>query len=124
MRFLMFEYLIICVVFQQLQVVKSYDKLVRIAFDSNCRCFVCSGMDLSKWRELVETKGVPADMAKFTSHMQSHSLPNSVIIDCTASARVAEKYYEWVKKGIHIITPNKKANSGPFDQVLLSSPSQ
>jgi len=77
------------------------------------------GLDLSKWRELIELNGVPADMKKFTAHMQSHSLPNTVIIDCTASARVAEKYYEWVKKGIHIITPNKKANSGPFDQVLL-----
>jgi homoserine dehydrogenase len=79
----------------------------------------CRGLDLSKWRELIETKGVPADMSKFTAHMQNHSLPNSVIIDCTASARVAEKYFEWVKRGIHIITPNKKANSGPFDQVLL-----
>ena len=78
----------------------------------------CSGLGLSNWRELVET-GIPADMSKFTAHMQSHSLPNTVIIDCTASARVAELYYEWVKKGIHIITPNKKANSGPFDQVLL-----
>jgi aspartokinase/homoserine dehydrogenase 1 len=71
---------------------------------------------------LVETKGVPADLSKFTAHMQSHSFPNSVIIDCTASARVAEAYYDWVKKGIHIITPNKKANSGPFDQVLLAPP--
>ncbi|KAG0616791.1 hypothetical protein M758_5G142100 [Ceratodon purpureus] len=84
--------------------------------DSNIMYLDESGLDLSNWRELLETKGVPADMAKFTAHMQSHSLPNTVIIDCTASARVAEVYYDWVKKGIHIITPNKKANSGPFDQ--------
>lgn len=58
-------------------------------------------------------------MLKFTAQMESHSLPNSVIIDCTASAKVAEMYFQWVKKGIHMITPNKKANSGPYEQVLV-----
>jgi len=75
-----------------------------------------SGVDLSKWRELLDLQGEPADMLKFTAQMESHSLPNSVIIDCTASAKVAEMYYQWVKKGIHMITPNKKANSGPYEQ--------
>lgn len=78
----------------------------------------CRGLDLSKWRELIETQSIPSDMSKFTAHMQSHPLPNSVIIDCTASAKVAESYHDWLQKGIHVITPNKKANSGPFDQVL------
>lgn len=82
-------------------------------------CLSCRGVDLSKWRELLDLQGEPADMLKFTAQMESHSLPNSVIIDCTASAKVAEMYYQWVKKGIHMITPNKKANSGPYEQVLV-----
>ena len=83
---------------------------------------------MSKWRELLDGKGESADMAKFmTSVKENHSIPNTVIIDCTANAQVAEHYYQWLKKGIHIITPNKKANSGPFDQVItltFNSPSQ
>ena len=74
---------------------------------------------MSKWRELIEKEGVAADMSQFTAHMQSHSLPNTVVIDCTASAKVAEAYHGWMKKGFHIITPNKKANSGPYDQVNI-----
>ena len=38
--------------------------------------------------------------------------PGSVIIDCTASDEVADHYETWMKMGIHIVTPNKKLNSG------------
>lgn len=34
-----------------------------------------------------------------------------VIIDCTASLTIAKKYIEWMKNGIYIVTPNKKAFS-------------
>jgi aspartokinase/homoserine dehydrogenase 1 len=81
--------------------------------------WICRGLDLSKWRELLEGEGEPTDMVKFMVHVKdNHFIPNAVIIDCTASAHVAEQYYKWLKKGIHIITPNKKANSGPLDQVM------
>lgn len=40
-----------------------------------------------------------------------------MIVDCTADADVAQHYEEWLRMGIHIVTPNKKANSGPLDQV-------
>jgi aspartokinase/homoserine dehydrogenase 1 len=75
---------------------------------------------LSKWRKLLAEKGEAADSAKFTAHVKdNHFIPNTVIIDCTASAKVADNYFQWLSKGIHIITPNKRANSGPFDQVNL-----
>jgi homoserine dehydrogenase len=40
-------------------------------------------------------------------------------VDCTADTSVASHYYDWLKKGIHVITPNKKANSGPLDRVVI-----
>ena len=43
--------------------------------------------------------------------MRADYLPHSVIIDCTASATVAGRYAEWLGAGIHVVTPNKKANS-------------
>ncbi|CAM6119312.1 unnamed protein product [Calypogeia fissa] len=78
-----------------------------------------SRLDLSKWKELYSEKGEKADMAKFTSHLHNnHFVPNKVIVDCTADADVAKNYLQWMKKGIHVITPNKKANSGPLDEYL------
>ena len=37
-----------------------------------------------------------------------------MIIDCSSSERVAGQYKDWLKRGITVVTPNKKANSGPL----------
>jgi bifunctional aspartokinase / homoserine dehydrogenase 1 len=37
-----------------------------------------------------------------------------VIIDCSASEYIASRYADWLARGIHVITPNKKAFSGPY----------
>lgn len=49
--------------------------------------------------------------------MKTNYFPNTVMIDCTASATVASFYQRWIRQGMHIITPNKRANSGPLDYV-------
>ncbi|KAJ6744685.1 hypothetical protein OIU79_030916 [Salix purpurea] len=76
-------------------------------------------IDLSNWRELVKDKGEVADLEKFTQHVHvNHFIPNTVLVDCTADSSVASCYHDWLRRGIHVITPNKKANSGPLDQYL------
>ncbi|KAL5571776.1 hypothetical protein UlMin_021373 [Ulmus minor] len=78
-----------------------------------------SGIDLSTWRELLKQKGEAAEMEKFVQHVRgNHFIPNTVLVDCTADSAVASHYYDWMRKGIHVVTPNKKANSGPLDQYL------
>jgi bifunctional aspartokinase / homoserine dehydrogenase 1 len=42
-------------------------------------------------------------------------LPHAVILDCSASATIADQYPRWLAAGMHIATPNKKANSGPLE---------
>ncbi|RWR83943.1 Aspartate/glutamate/uridylate kinase [Cinnamomum micranthum f. kanehirae] len=77
------------------------------------------GIDLSKWRELQKEKAEVADLEKFVQHVHGHqSIPNTVLVDCTADSNVADHYYSWLCKGIHVVTPNKKANSGPLDRYL------
>ncbi|KAG2634191.1 hypothetical protein PVAP13_2NG221500 [Panicum virgatum] len=76
-----------------------------------------TGIDLTQWKELLRKEAEPADLANFVRHMSdNHVFPNKVLVDCTADTSVASHYYDWLKKGIHVITPNKKANSGPLDQ--------
>jgi hypothetical protein len=60
----------------------------------------------------------PADMSAFADHLASHYVPNQVIVDATASEQPALHYMEWMQKGLHIITPNKKLNSGPLERYL------
>ncbi|KAK8973964.1 hypothetical protein V6N11_046924 [Hibiscus sabdariffa] len=77
------------------------------------------GIDLSRWRELLKQQGQVADLEKFTQHVHgNHFIPNTVLVDCTADSNVASCYHDWLRKGINVITPNKKANTGPLDKYL------
>lgn len=70
---------------------------------------------LTKWKEVFDQKAKPLDMDHFIKHVHADYYPHTVLIDCTASNEIAKKYTQWLKQGIHIITPNKKANTLPFD---------
>lgn len=62
-----------------------------------------------------------ADLGKFVQNVHgNHFIPNTVLVDCTSDSGIASHYYDWLRRGIHVITPNKKANSGPLDQVALN----
>ncbi len=72
------------------------------------------GINLAEWPEQFASQGVPADLARFLEHVRVDYLPHTVIVDCTASQAVAAHYAQWLAAGIHIVTPNKKANSGEY----------
>ncbi|MBC7983912.1 MAG: bifunctional aspartate kinase/homoserine dehydrogenase I [Candidatus Obscuribacterales bacterium] len=75
---------------------------------------------LHRWREVVKSEGLAMDMTRFAEHVHADHLPHAVIIDCSASAEVAKHYPAWLAAGIHIVTPNKKANSSElslYDQL-------
>ena len=44
--------------------------------------------------------------------MQANHLVNPVLVDCTSAENVASQYVEFLAAGFHIVTPNKKANTG------------
>ncbi|MBS0375001.1 MAG: bifunctional aspartate kinase/homoserine dehydrogenase I [Proteobacteria bacterium] len=71
-------------------------------------------IDPARWSQSFDA-AVPADLGAFARHVNAEHLPHAVIIDCSASAEVARHYHEWLAAGIHVVTPNKKANSGPYD---------
>jgi aspartokinase/homoserine dehydrogenase 1 len=67
------------------------------------------------WRAALESRGTAADLAAFVEHVRVDYLPHTVLVDCTASAAVAAHYADWLAAGIHVVTPNKQANSGPLE---------
>jgi aspartokinase/homoserine dehydrogenase 1 len=73
-------------------------------------------IDLDRWAQLLEEKGEPVDLEKFAAHCQADYIPHTVLIDCTASTEVAARYRDWLSRGIHVVTPNKKANSGALPE--------
>ncbi|MGD9599049.1 MAG: bifunctional aspartate kinase/homoserine dehydrogenase I [Steroidobacteraceae bacterium] len=71
-----------------------------------------TGVSLGHWREELASGAQPADLTRFVEHVRVDYLPHTVIIDCSASPEVAARYRDWLAAGVHVVTPNKKANSG------------
>lgn len=69
-------------------------------------------IDLAGWESDFERSAVELDLVDFERHINPDHLPHAVIIDCTASEAIAAHYAGWLERGIHVITPNKKAFSG------------
>ncbi len=70
-------------------------------------------LQLTEWRTLLAS-GPSTDLQRFEAHIHAQHLPHAVLIDCSASAAVAEQYPRWLAAGIHVVTPNKRANSSDW----------
>jgi aspartokinase/homoserine dehydrogenase 1 len=90
------------------------DLRVRGIAGSNRMLLEEGAIDLERWPQRLAEGGEALDLDKFVAHCQADYIPHTVIIDCTASAEVAGNYRDWLARGIHVVTPNKKANSGPL----------
>ncbi|MGB5247107.1 MAG: hypothetical protein WBN34_11210, partial [Woeseia sp.] len=69
-------------------------------------------IDLANWRSELDKSTMASDLDRFVEHINADHMPHCVIIDCTSDGAVAGRYAEWLERGIHVITPNKKAFSG------------
>ncbi len=87
------------------------DLRVRGIMRSKQMCLSDQGVSLENWREQLAAHSQPIDLKRFTAHVRVDYLPHTVLIDCSADAEVASQYRDWLAAGIHIVTPNKKANS-------------
>jgi len=90
------------------------DLRLRAVMTSRAMALSDSAIPLDAWREALR-EGLPPDMLRFEDHVNAEHLPHAVILDCSASDEIAEQYPRWLSAGIHVVTPNKRANSGPLD---------
>ncbi|HLQ09748.1 MAG TPA: bifunctional aspartate kinase/homoserine dehydrogenase I [Steroidobacteraceae bacterium] len=87
------------------------DLRVRGVLGSQRMLLADPGLALGEWRARYRDNGTAGEVTRFVEHVRVDYLPHTVLIDCTASAAIAGRYAEWLAAGIHIVTPNKKANS-------------
>ncbi|MGD8339628.1 MAG: bifunctional aspartate kinase/homoserine dehydrogenase I [Gammaproteobacteria bacterium] len=90
------------------------DLRVRAIGTSRRMCLGQSRIELGDWRGRLDA-GEAMSIEAFADHVQADYLPHAVLIDCTASQEVADRYLDWLGRGIHVITPNKRAHSGPIE---------
>lgn len=72
------------------------------------------GIDLDNWQDRLGNEGQAMDRHKFLEEMVTMNLRNTVFIDSTASAEIAELYKEVLESSISVVTPNKIACSSDY----------
>jgi len=90
-------------------------------------------LNIAEWEKRLSSKGKsPAEFLKelkdgdyevsdknfdgLEEFMNTKRIPYKVLIDCTASEEVAALYPKWLRKGVNVITPNKRAGAGPMER--------
>jgi len=89
-------------------------RLVGLA-NSRHMLFDSEGIDLNNGISRLQTQGIPSHPGLFKQKILELNLPNSVFVDCTASDEVAALYHDLLLASVAVVTPNKKANSGPYE---------
>ncbi|HVF35698.1 MAG TPA: bifunctional aspartate kinase/homoserine dehydrogenase I [Candidatus Saccharimonadia bacterium] len=87
---------------------------VRAIADSRHMLLAERELALGGWRAALDASHDPADLEAFAEHVRAPHLPHAVIVDASASDAVASHYPKWLAAGIHVVTPNKHAGSGPM----------
>jgi homoserine dehydrogenase len=87
-------------------------------------------LDLKEWQSIFDSNGSIDSNNKHVQvedcgnldlfiaelyHLCNGHQATLCVVDCTSSLEVAEKYAEWLQKGLHVVTPNKKAFSATME---------
>src|SRR5699024_4596616 len=73
------------------------------------------GLDFKDWSEGVKD-GKEMKFDHFLADAQKLNLPNSLMVDCTASIEISDCYSDILESSFSLVTANKKANSGPMER--------
>ena len=76
--------------------------------------FNAEGIDLTTYREQLASNLITSSPNSLIA-----SLPNSVFVDCTASAEVADTYLSLLQNNISVVTANKIAASSAYSHYQL-----
>lgn len=93
---------------------RGIDLRVRAIMNSSRMLIHDRHLDLDYWKDGLTGSGSSSNLDDFVNHVQASHLPHAVIIDATASSEVPRHYTDWLSRGINVITPNKKGNTGSF----------
>lgn len=77
------------------------------------------GINLNDYREKLDSEGVTTNPCQIAEKIVSENIFNSVFVDCTASAPIAELYERLLAHNVSVVTANKIAASSSFEHYSL-----
>jgi aspartokinase/homoserine dehydrogenase 1 len=101
---------------QQEKLLKEKHLKIKLTGVANTRkmLFNREGIVIANYREVMDIEGEVSSLSGFVEAIRKMNIYNSVVVDCTASDLVAEKYKEILESNISIVTANKSAASSAY----------
>ncbi|MCL1077722.1 bifunctional aspartate kinase/homoserine dehydrogenase I [Parashewanella spongiae] len=98
---------------KQAQMLKAQNITVRVCGIANSTKMLLNaeGIELSKWPLLLNESQQISNIPEILNWICDQQLLNPVLVDCTSSSKIAEQYVDVLEAGLHVVTPNKKANT-------------
>lgn len=99
---------------------KEKNLTMRIVGMANTRKMLLNpeGIPLDNWEEKLDLDGETVNLSEFFEDMQALNLSNSVFVDSSADKNIIQYYYPILDSNISIVTPNKVANSGSYEEYV------
>lgn len=97
---------------------KQIDLRVTGLFNSKHCLLNRDGLNLTEWREQIKYSEQNYTLDYIIKFAKDNRLLNPILVDCTSSNEVAEKYADLLANGFHVVTPNKKANTSSMAYYL------
>ncbi len=110
------------------QIAKQQDKLLKeknlklnvVGISTSRRAvFKRDGIDITRFRELLETEGIDSNPEILKENILNMNIFNSVFVDCTASKEIADLYADLLANNVNVVAANKIAASSDYDSYLL-----
>ena len=101
---------------QQEKLLESHSLKINVIGISNSKkmLIVQDGIDLSNYKEELNTSGEKIDIDLFIQKMKYLNQRNSVFIDCTANENIASRYKNILESYISVVAANKIACSSEY----------
>ncbi|WP_285164676.1 bifunctional aspartate kinase/homoserine dehydrogenase I [Shewanella goraebulensis] len=101
---------------QQAAMLKEQHITMRVCGVANSRKMLLNsdGVDLANWQALLADCDMQYDLTELFAWGKEQQLLNPVLVDCTSSELVSDRYVDAMNSGFHVVTPNKKANTRDY----------
>jgi bifunctional aspartokinase / homoserine dehydrogenase 1 len=97
---------------------KQIDLRVCGLFNSKHNVLNRDGIDLTNWRDQIRQSEHSYTLDGIIEFAKNNRLLNPILVDCTSSSEVSDKYADFLANGFHVVTPNKKANTSSMAYYL------
>lgn len=90
---------------------KNIEIKIRAIANSKKILFLNDSIELKNWKKYFKASKENFNLEILNKLLKNNYFVNSIVIDCTSDEMLSKEYTNFLSKGFHVVTSNKKANT-------------